>query len=691
MALPAWFSVLRSAPWSTVFNYCPLAPGGVFDPGAVVAKVPTGDAAPILGVTSGGGGVFEVAGDRRTQFVAGRNVHVLGSSGNNGDYVVSSATYSPDPVDRTLVVVAGTVPSATADGGLQVYYRVNTATSAGQTYVVADDLDLPGVAAAEEAGLLGLLVSGPARSPRVPACANVLYENGAFRVEGGSVRAITSGVAEAQQEFAAAGRVLRTVSTSTELDAALGDWASIRPRIMQVDLAPGSYALELASGGPLAQAMEDGDEKLLVLSSSGGTATITLNDADADLTSGILIPSRLELDHVSLVAGASLSTNAWLDVRGRNVVLRDADIPALRLSGAGMFVDGTSSVSGTTGAALSVVGGTVQVREGASLSVASSSGTAVSLSGGLLQLLPGASLAATASGGTLGHGFHLLAGEVQVGSGATLSASSTTGHGVMVSGGYLQVLGGGTATLATSWASGSGVFLETGGVQVGSSAVGATLSATVPTGGTAITTVGGSFVSKGTSGSSPSTITLDRSSGTLAVGVSVGGAVDLQATNVLFPNGATQGFYLSDGALLTLAGGTAVGAADPNTTQRPAVGIYDNGAVAIYGASATVRVRSGGDCWNGPEDASGEALDTSSTCRQRSSVCTGLGGNVNACSTHVFIYSDGGVNAGAASGDVSTVMPPVYNNTPNANRSVCQQAWSTVVLKNRSSWTCEVN
>ncbi|HAU29506.1 MAG TPA: hypothetical protein DCW68_05275 [Rhodospirillaceae bacterium] len=692
MALPSWFSVLRSAPWASLFNYCPLAPNGTYDAGGTVAKVPTGDAPTILDVTSGGGGVFEVAGDRRAQFVSGRTVEVAGSTGNDGDYVVASATYSPPPVDHTLVVVSGTVPSATPDGTLQVYYNVNTMVSAGQTYVVADNLDIPGVAASEEAGLLGLIISGPARSSQVPACSNVVYESGAFRVDGGSVRAVTSGVADAQQEFAAAGRVVRTVATSEELETALGDWASIKPRIMEIDLAPGSYTFEATTGGPLNQLMEDGDEKLLVLSGNGGIATITLTDTNADLTSGILIPSRLELDNVSLVPDASLAANGWLDIRNRAFVLRDSSLPEVRLSGANMLVSGTSSIASTTGGGLSVVGGMVQLKDGASLAVSANSGSAVSISGGLLQLLSSSTLTATsAGGGTTAHGINLIAGDVQVQDGSSLSATSATGHGVMIVGGHLQILGGGSFVATTAAASRNALYLETGRVQLGTAGVGASFTATVPGGGTAVVTTGGSFVAKGTAGSSPSIITLTRASGTLAVGMNVGGNMDLKASQVLFPNGASQGFLLSNGAMFALDEGTTVGAADPSTTQRPTIAVYDNGAMGIYGSSATVRVPSGGDCWDGPEDATGAALDTSSTCRQTSTVCSGLGGYVNACSRHLFIYSDGGVDAGGASNDSSVVMPPVYNNTTSTNRIICQLAWTTVILKNRSSWTCEVN
>jgi hypothetical protein len=73
----------------------------------------------VRAVTSGAGGSFEVDGDETALLYAGSGFVVLGSTGNDGPYCVDSSSYSA-ATNRTTVVVTGSVPSAVADGRVEV-------------------------------------------------------------------------------------------------------------------------------------------------------------------------------------------------------------------------------------------------------------------------------------------------------------------------------------------------------------------------------------------------------------------------------------------------------------------------------------------------------------------------------------------------------------------------------------------
>lgn len=67
----------------------------------------------IVAVTPGAGGTFSVVGDFTTRFFTGASFSVVGSTGNNGLYFVSSSVFSGPNTDIT---VTGTIPSAVVDG-----------------------------------------------------------------------------------------------------------------------------------------------------------------------------------------------------------------------------------------------------------------------------------------------------------------------------------------------------------------------------------------------------------------------------------------------------------------------------------------------------------------------------------------------------------------------------------------------
>lgn len=71
---------------------------------------------------------FTVAGDQTAIYVYGRNLHVDGSTGNDGGYHVASSTFTGG---NTEIVVAEAIPSAVADGNLHYDTFVHVWLNAG--------------------------------------------------------------------------------------------------------------------------------------------------------------------------------------------------------------------------------------------------------------------------------------------------------------------------------------------------------------------------------------------------------------------------------------------------------------------------------------------------------------------------------------------------------------------------------
>ena len=68
-------------------------------------------------VTTGPGGSFQVAGDHTITFTTGVYFRVTGSTGNNGNYTVSSSSFGGG---FTTIVVTGSIANSTADGTISI-------------------------------------------------------------------------------------------------------------------------------------------------------------------------------------------------------------------------------------------------------------------------------------------------------------------------------------------------------------------------------------------------------------------------------------------------------------------------------------------------------------------------------------------------------------------------------------------
>lgn len=68
----------------------------------------------IVGVSSGANGTFSIAGDQTPLFVAGYKFKVFGSTANDGEYTVQSASFSTN----TDIIVVETIADGTVDGSI---------------------------------------------------------------------------------------------------------------------------------------------------------------------------------------------------------------------------------------------------------------------------------------------------------------------------------------------------------------------------------------------------------------------------------------------------------------------------------------------------------------------------------------------------------------------------------------------
>lgn len=90
---------------------------------------------PITAVTTGLNGTFRVVGNLTSIFTAGFKFVVTGSTGNNNTWTVQSSVFGGG---NTTITVTGTIPNATPDGNINVFYRWNYSTS---SWSISDNLN----------------------------------------------------------------------------------------------------------------------------------------------------------------------------------------------------------------------------------------------------------------------------------------------------------------------------------------------------------------------------------------------------------------------------------------------------------------------------------------------------------------------------------------------------------------------
>ena len=99
----------------TAYNQGDYVAGEALDEGKVTWKVGIGNISyPIVGVNQGSK-TFAVDGAYNTNFLASDKLTIAGSTGNDGEYTVASASYDSTN-DETDIVVSEAIPDATVDG-----------------------------------------------------------------------------------------------------------------------------------------------------------------------------------------------------------------------------------------------------------------------------------------------------------------------------------------------------------------------------------------------------------------------------------------------------------------------------------------------------------------------------------------------------------------------------------------------
>ena len=110
-------------------------------PRNLVMSGKAGQRRAIAAVTTGAGGKFEVAGDHSTEFAAGEEFLVQGSTNNDGTWRVASVSYNGGTSRTEITVAAWQTVGATADGYLslgqiqlvQATVEIGTRISFGET------------------------------------------------------------------------------------------------------------------------------------------------------------------------------------------------------------------------------------------------------------------------------------------------------------------------------------------------------------------------------------------------------------------------------------------------------------------------------------------------------------------------------------------------------------------------------
>ncbi|HAU29507.1 MAG TPA: hypothetical protein DCW68_05280 [Rhodospirillaceae bacterium] len=287
--------------------------------------------------------------------------------------------YSPD------TALSGVMESVVMPDGDS--YEVNLQTAGdGRDYVLrSESPTISGLPSG--AGILALVVSSGPKSPIPPSCADVRYENGQFVVAGGSVKAVTTGIAFTQKVFSSTSKVTLYVDAAgtgqgsssadpADLATAISIWQTVHPRVMEIVMAPGVYALAATDLSPSSVLPEDA--ATLVLrddTASRADTVLTLSGA-----SGNPIPAQLFVRNIT-IAGEALT------IQGHGLVAENAILPPVVVNGGSIDVLGMVDFVSDAGPALDIRGATLFVPPGSVLSATVPSGaTAVYLRSGTLRM-----------------------------------------------------------------------------------------------------------------------------------------------------------------------------------------------------------------------------------------------------------------------------------------------------------------
>ena len=264
-------------------------------------------------------------------------------------------------------------------------YNVNIRTmEGGRAYVTAGKPPVDGVVA--------FIISAAQKATAMPRCDQVVADGrGGYTVPGGSVKAITTGIAYTQRVFSSSSKVTMYAAAAgtgqgsspddpTTLDAAMSIWQSVRPRVMDIVLKAGdSFTLDAGTLAPAGMTGEDG--LTLVLRDD------TADRADTAVTlSGVAagsIPARLFIRNITLAAPVGLA----LTIQQNALVVQDAIMPPVVVNGGDMQVSGMVDFVSLAGVALDIKGATLFVPSDSVLTASVPSGaTAVFLRSGTLRL-----------------------------------------------------------------------------------------------------------------------------------------------------------------------------------------------------------------------------------------------------------------------------------------------------------------
>jgi len=265
-----------------------------------------------------------------------------------------------------------------AGGGYDVKTVAGFGSSGALSYVVqgaraahtGDEPDAPSV--------LAFVIAPAINRQDVPACADIVWRGGAWRVAGavpGSVKAVSSldlsdgmgpGASASMTRFvspAGSGNGL-SGATPASFPAALAEWRLYRPLAMTIRLAPGAYDLETAdlAFGTLGQ---DSFGRTLKFIGSGSGSTITT--IQAGLNRWLSFPVDTTLTHVRISGGSGLEAGA-----GVRLLLDDVAAQSVRTNGGTLILQPGTALTSPSGAGdspVTVTDGDLMIRPGGSVSV----------------------------------------------------------------------------------------------------------------------------------------------------------------------------------------------------------------------------------------------------------------------------------------------------------------------------------
>jgi len=247
--------------------------------------------------------------------------------------------------------------------------------------------------------VLGFLVSPAPNQTKVPPCESIYWSGSNWLVNmpvtgsvAGSVRAITrDGLSDS---LSMAPRVLRryvgqgasgsglTAIEPADLLSVLSEWSYLKPSRMTIELAAGTYSLDLNSidlGGNGGQPTSDNLGRTLTLK---GTGLVIIEDTGSAGTLNIPIDASL--------SGLSLSGNAKLRVGpGARVHIQDMDTKAPIIVDGGSLVFSNGEIAPTPTnleEPLSILGGSATLVGNVNLEAQSQNLSAIVLKGGKLHL-----------------------------------------------------------------------------------------------------------------------------------------------------------------------------------------------------------------------------------------------------------------------------------------------------------------